>query len=506
MNQAKTKFRYIYAGIMLAAVLAVAGGCGGEIIPKPQEEDTSVRIGYKEGDMVLVQITTPESAALSVVPDDVKSRVNFWEVVFQGADKTTYYRGWGTPAARNGIDVSVPIGNNYTVLLLGGDSKTKTLLAAGAPRADDGTTLVTTNILPNTVNRVVITLEKVAIQWTGDNLNIGESVPAEAAAAAEAAEAAAAAVKTAVDAIKVEIDAAVAATDTGVTATKIGAAATAAGDAVTAAAAAGAAVKAAIAAAKTAVDAAKTAVDASAADIEYKAIVAANATAAAAALATRIATAAAAKAAAEADDFAFSGTIGGTAVSSTTDPATAITVANKVVAFGRPDAKTLITAADTLTVTVNLSKMKVLQEVDINGKTASFFTVDSSSYISLRQRLDDVVIVKTLFNDPAPTTIRNISIAPGGQSFELTPGLPQSVDISTVQDVVLKYRAFGREGGGTLWNITNGFSHAADSSLEDGSALFGETVLNGGILVRFGNGSSETGDDEMSIIIEGSGL
>jgi hypothetical protein len=159
MNQTKTKFRYIYAGIMLAAVLAAAAGCGGEIFPKPQE-DTSGMIGYNEGEMVRVRVTMPKSAALSVVTEDVEKYVNFWEVVFKSADATPkYYRGTGIPAARNDIDVTVPIGNGYTVLLMGGDMETKTLLAAGSVSNQD--------IVRGIQNTVRINLTKVALQWTG---------------------------------------------------------------------------------------------------------------------------------------------------------------------------------------------------------------------------------------------------------------------------------------------------------------------------------------------------
>jgi hypothetical protein len=194
----------------------------------------------------------------------------------------------------------------------------------------------------------------------------------------------------------------------------------------------------------------------------------------------------AAYAAAGGGDFAFSGTIGGKLVNSATDPRIIVTN-KKAVFFGGPDAEKNITTGDTLTVTVNLFRMAVLQEVDINGKAAAapFFTVDPTSYISLRRHSNDVVIVEKTFTDPAPTTTRNISVESDGQPFPLPLNTTLAGDIDTVLDVVLKYRAFGRAVGGTLWNIANGFCPAVD----DGSAG-GATDLNGGILIRFGSGGS----------------
>jgi hypothetical protein len=184
----------------------------------------------------------------------------------------------------------------------------------------------------------------------------------------------------------------------------------------------------------------------------------------------------------------FSGTIGGKLVNSAGAPRIIVTN-KKEVFFGGPDA--VIIPNDTLTVTVDLSDMKVLQEVDINGK-AAFFTVDPTSYISLRQRYgdddvsDDIVIVKE-FTGSTPADLRHISIADTGHAL---PPLPLdarlAVDIDMVLDVVLKYRAFGRAFDGTLWNIANGFYPAADEGSKDAD----KTELNGGILIRFGAGSA----------------
>jgi hypothetical protein len=354
---------------MLAAVLAVAGGCGGMNITAPQEEDASGMIGYKEGDMVRVRVNTPNTAAKSILPDDAEKYVNFWEVVFQNVDKTAYYRGTGTPAARNGIDVSVPIGNSYAVLLLGGDMKTKTLLAAGTYRDEDGE-IAAVSILPNTMNIVTITLEKTALQWNGDGIGLFDN-----------------------------------------------------GD-----------------------------------DFDFIVGIAKNTS------------------------------LGISGYTKRPDET------NKVLLFVEPERLPAVTDEDTLTVKVQLSKLNVLGNMNDEGHRYTSYTFDPSSYISLRRRFDDTVVVKKTLKEE-DTTIQYYG------SMVFTIGNLPRTDIDMVLDVVMKYRAFSREEGGTLWNITNGLYSDVDSSLEDGSATVAETVLNGGILVRFGRGSSETGTDEEGIVI-----
>jgi hypothetical protein len=363
MKQVKTKFRNTWAGIIFAAALAVTGGCGDAGIPTPEEEDTSGRIGKKEGDMVLVRITTPDTAALSILPNDVPNYVNFWEVVFKSSsDNPAYYRGTGTPLSRgNSIDVAVPIGNGYTVLLLGGDRETKTLLAVGIKENQQ--------IKANEENLVTISVEKVVLRWDGDTDDISSG-----------------------------------------------------------------------------------------------------------------------------DNFAFSGTISGSYAN--------ISVTDKVVQFGEPDEVGSIGINDVLKVTVDLSGMMDVAQLD-QSSDEPLIQLESDSYISLRPRknggkmLDYVPDIESSisYTDGSNTYNNAITTDHGGMEFTIprvtAEGKLPNYDVDMVLDIVLRYRAFSDVDDAIVWTIANGIYGEPDNST-DGS----KTVLNGGIIVRFGKGSSDTGEGE----------
>lgn len=143
MKQAKSKFRYIHAGFIVAAVLAILGSCEGGwgIDPDTLQIQTLAPVyGEKEGDMVAVKIKVPtqnQSGSRSVDTDSVQFFANFFEVIFRKQNVTPpsyeYWRGAGT-AAQGYISVAVPVFNpdgddGYDVLLLAGIDRT--LLGAG---------------------------------------------------------------------------------------------------------------------------------------------------------------------------------------------------------------------------------------------------------------------------------------------------------------------------------------------------------------------------------------
>ncbi|MDR2793623.1 MAG: hypothetical protein LBB61_08170 [Treponema sp.] len=80
---------------------------------------------------------------------------------------------------------------------------------------------------------------------------------------------------------------------------------------------------------------------------------------------------------------------------------------------------------------------------------------------------------------------------PRGEPDEPPPGSLPNVDVDMVLDVVLRYRVYE---GGTVWTIANGLYGEPDNSTDPS-----KTALNGGIIVRFGNGSSDIGEGETAV-------
>jgi hypothetical protein len=439
-------------------------------------------IGKQEGDMVVVRITTPESAALSILPTDVPNYVDFWEVVFRNADKTAYYRGTGTLLSRNGIDVTVPIGNGYTVLLLGGHGETKTLLAFGIAEDQD--------IVANTANIVTVVLSKIAFQWNGDNLGIGANLTTAVATTATAAAAARGAATTARTAAAPVI----AAADTARAAADLARAAAEADSGDTGKEAAAVAAEAAAAEA----EAIAVAAEAAAATPEAEAVKAEATAEAAEAVAEAVA--AEISGVTKADDFAFSGTLG-------LVPAT-ITVKDKVVQFGKRDDIGRAEKTDVLKVTVNFSGLAGL--ADLLGIGDGIVRLEESSYISVQPRKANVYvggIKKSISCTNGTSTYDNaITTNLAGLTFSLpgdgTVSFPRS-NVDLVLDIVLRYRAFkGDSGTGvhpntTIWNIANGIYGEPDDSINSS-----ESALNGGIVIRLGKGSSETGQGQTTVVMD----
>jgi hypothetical protein len=69
--------------------------------------------------------------------------------------------------------------------------------------------------------------------------------------------------------------------------------------------------------------------------------------------------------------------------------------------------------------------------------------------------------------------------------------------MDTILDMALRYRAFGGAiSSSTVWTIANGLYGDPDNSTDST-----KTVLNGGIIVRFGRGSSQTGEGDTTVEI-----
>jgi hypothetical protein len=339
------------------------------------------------------------------------------------------------------------------VLLLGGHGETKTLLAFGIAEDQD--------IVANTANIVTVVLDKIAFQWYGDNLGIGA-----------------------------DLTTAVATTATTATAAR-GAATTAR---------------------QTADDLRDTyGGDESAAnkDDDLRALEAAAVEAeAAAAAAEAVAEAVAAEIGRlpKADNFAFSGTLG-------LVPAT-ITVKDKVVQFGKRNEIRRSKDGDVLNVTVDFSDLEALASV----VGSSVLHLEPSSYISLQPRKETVFAadIKSSIGYPDEHNpdifYHEITLDPAGMTFtfpETDGKFPYSRDIDMVLDIVLRYRAFNRAAAGdgdsgrgvvpnaTMWNIANGIYGEPDDSTD-----LSKSALNGGIVIRFGKGSSETGQGQTSVVMD----
>jgi hypothetical protein len=105
------------------------GACGEVNDPSQEPQESKAQdIGYNEGDLVTVKVAVPKQTSnRSVSDDNVEFYANLYEVVFK-SQAGTYYRGEGT-ADQGYVNVPVPIGEKYEVLLLAGYNRT--LLAAG---------------------------------------------------------------------------------------------------------------------------------------------------------------------------------------------------------------------------------------------------------------------------------------------------------------------------------------------------------------------------------------
>jgi hypothetical protein len=153
MKQAESRGRYLYGkavtGLILAVMLAVLGACAGVFDEEPEE----ATIGHSQGETVKVKVNTGEAAGRSMAVDGVQRFVNFYEVIFKTKETTpVYYRGVDTDGT---IIVSVPIANDYEVLLLAGYDYT--LLAAGY--------VYDVDIKPDEANIVSITMTRFPLQW-----------------------------------------------------------------------------------------------------------------------------------------------------------------------------------------------------------------------------------------------------------------------------------------------------------------------------------------------------
>ncbi|MDR2447763.1 MAG: hypothetical protein LBD58_10855, partial [Treponema sp.] len=163
------------AGLVMAAVLAVLGACGGSSLP-PESETLSGKI-ENEGGLVTVKVkvSPPQaqnSGARSVDPGSVQFYANYYEAVFKNdngtednTDDDTYYRGVGTPT-QGYVNIAVPPGDGYKVLLLAGINRV--LVAAGFESDVE--------IVAGTDNLVTMKLATCAPQWdTSFDNDIGEN-------------------------------------------------------------------------------------------------------------------------------------------------------------------------------------------------------------------------------------------------------------------------------------------------------------------------------------------
>ncbi|MHB9293944.1 hypothetical protein Holit_03063 [Hollandina sp. SP2] len=169
MKQAESNIRYaFYTGLILAMMVIALGACDGGLTSPGQEPDdlTGVSetgvpaIGYNQGDLVKVRVNVPKqdqasNSSRSVNPANVRTLVQFYEVVFANAAGTAYYRGEAA-ASQGYINVDVPVGTDYDVLLLAGRTN-RTLLAAGY--------LASQNIEAGKVNVVSITAAGITPVW-----------------------------------------------------------------------------------------------------------------------------------------------------------------------------------------------------------------------------------------------------------------------------------------------------------------------------------------------------
>jgi hypothetical protein len=375
--------------------------------------------------------------------------------------------------------------------------------AAAAAAAGDARTAATAAAAASDAANA-ITNAKIAATAADAAAAKAEAVADAANAAADAVKAVAAAVKAANDSIT-DSDAAAAAAAAVEAALKAAeaaeaaeAAAEAAADARTAAAAAAAlADDADIADATAAAEAAAVKAEAAAAKAEAAAEAAAEATAA-------VLSADGAHRGKDiplVDDFAFSAAEG----PDEGDASIPVSVKDKVVLFGELNKPAGTYRDAVLKVTVNFSKLAELTRLTNRVDFGDIFPIEDGSFISLRPRVNRA---SGGFAGIKSTIYLPITTAAAGTTFTI-PGnpadgqFPDEPNIDMVLDIVLKFRAFGgalprgEEDNRTVWTIANGLYGDADN--------FPSTItstLNGGIIVRLGKGSSQTGEGETSVRLE----
>jgi hypothetical protein len=182
MKQTEVKTRRFYAALAAAVIAAALGACGegwNNQEPSPQASETGASdIAYNTGDMVTVKVRVrmpqqSQSGARSLDPAAVRWFANMYEVIFRkvanpsGLSKDLYYRG--VDASYLGyINVAVPVGTEYEVLLIAGIDRT--LVGVGyrgknnSP-ADIDAGKGPVNIEAGKVNEVVIEVTPLTPQW-----------------------------------------------------------------------------------------------------------------------------------------------------------------------------------------------------------------------------------------------------------------------------------------------------------------------------------------------------
>jgi hypothetical protein len=163
MKQAESIAGYFHAkavkGLILAAVLAVLGACGGIVEDGPEIEEPT--IGYNKGDKVKVAVSVPIEEGKSAVSRSMdegstQRSVEYYEAIFRKINEDnsiTYYRGI---AKAGRIIVEIPVGTDYSLLVLAGTGN-RTLLAGGYDEDVD--------IEAGKANTIPITMIKFPLQW-----------------------------------------------------------------------------------------------------------------------------------------------------------------------------------------------------------------------------------------------------------------------------------------------------------------------------------------------------
>jgi hypothetical protein len=141
-----------------------------------------------------------------------------------------------------------------------------------------------------------------------------------------------------------------------------------------------------------------------------------------------------------------------------------------------------------------------LRELAVMGNSGDLIQLEDSSYISLRPRNKGTVPdieSKVEYIDGSNVHHKyTITTAAGGMTFTIPSApadgqLPQ-IDVDMVLDVVLKYRVYDES---IVWTIANGLYGDPDHSPSSPDSPL-KTILNGGIIIRFGQGSADTGEGE----------
>jgi hypothetical protein len=177
MKQTESKDRYFHAGIIVLVVLTLLASCGWGL-PEDLQESQPPLIGKKIGDPVTVRIAVPKpdqsgNSARSADPDLVEFFANYYEVVFRkigvSPDPDTYYRGMGIPS-QGYINVTVPVGTGYEVLLLAGYNRT---LLGGGYLGKNNSPANPVEIKAGQVNVVSIPVKVFPPLWNTDTAKTG---------------------------------------------------------------------------------------------------------------------------------------------------------------------------------------------------------------------------------------------------------------------------------------------------------------------------------------------